>query len=200
MKLLHSKKILALITLTYFILPFLHIGLALAGLICMALPFILLFRDNRLSWCSSYCPRAQLLSSVRFRKTMPPVPEIMKKEKGEKIRGLVLNYFCLNLMLILVSSVMVASGSMAPIERIRLFIVFELPFQMPQLLSNPILPPALLHLSYRIYSIMTSSLIAGLLLAVFYRPRTWCAVCPVNTLSKRILHARLLHGSTHIEQ
>ncbi len=197
MKLKQSKRFLALITFVYFLLPFIHIGLALAGLVCMAFPFILLYRHNRLSWCCSYCPRAQLLSSIRIRKTLPSVPEMLKKEKGAKIRGMVLNYFCLNLMFILVSSVMVAAGSMAPIDRIRLFIVFELPFHIPQLLSSPVLPPVLLHLSYRIYSIMTSSLIAGIALALLYRPRTWCAVCPVNTLSKRILEIKLLHEGAH---
>ena len=48
----------------------------------------------------------------------------------------------------------------------------------------------LLHFSYRIYSIMLSSLIAGSVLALLFKPRTWRAVCPVNTLSDGYLKKR----------
>ena len=191
----HSAVLLAAITLLYFILPFIHIGLALAGLICMALPFILLYRDRKLSWCGAYCPRAHFLWFINFRKKPAAVPALFKGDRGEKLRGIILNYFCFNLMFVVISSIMVGSGSMPPIDRVRLFIVFQLPFQLPQLLSEPVLPPLLLHLSYRIYSIMTSSLIAGTILAVLYRPRTWCTVCPVNTLSRRILRRQVLQES-----
>ncbi|WP_319478585.1 hypothetical protein [Marispirochaeta aestuarii] len=40
---------------------------------------------------------------------------------------------------------MVVAGNMAPIDRVRILILFEIPFTMPQLLSQPVLAPIMLH-------------------------------------------------------
>ncbi|WP_321992669.1 hypothetical protein [Marispirochaeta aestuarii] len=34
---------------------------------------------------------------------------------------------------------------------------------------------------------MATSFLVGTLLAILYRPRTWCRVCPVSTMSDRVL-------------
>jgi hypothetical protein len=55
------------------------------------------------------------------------------------------------------------------------------PFELPQLLHFTV-SPVVLHLSYRLYSIMFSSTLVGLTLAILYMPRTWCSICPVQTM------------------
>jgi hypothetical protein len=82
---------------------------------------------------------------------------------------------------------MVASGNMAPIDKVRLFIAFQLPWDMPQLLVLQYYNPLLEHIAFRLYSLMLSSTILGTLLAVVYKPKTWCVVCPVKTLSTKYL-------------
>ncbi|WP_319416326.1 4Fe-4S binding protein [Marispirochaeta aestuarii] len=178
------NRYLLFITLAYFTLGFVHIGFALSGLLCMTIPFVLVFRDRKKSWCQGYCPRAQFFDLFRKTGDTAKTPGFLLERKT---RDLVLSYFCMNLFFIAASTMMVAAGNMAPIDRVRILIIFEIPFAMPQLLSQPVLPPALLHFSYRIYSMMTTSFLAGTLLALLYRPRTWCRVCPVNTMSDRVL-------------
>ncbi|WP_422678833.1 4Fe-4S binding protein [Clostridium thermosuccinogenes] len=43
------------------------------------------------------------------------------------------------------------------------------------------------HLSFRVYSMMLTTTIFGLLLAWIFKPRTWCTVCPINTASDVLL-------------
>ena len=80
------------------------------------------------------------------------------------------------------STIMVALGRMDGLLHVRLFMAFQAPFTLPQLFSVQ-LPEFLTHFSYRIYSMTLSSTLIGLALGILYAPRTWCAVCPVNTLS-----------------
>jgi hypothetical protein len=175
---------LLFITLAYFTLGFVHIGFALLGLFCMALPFVLLFRDRKKSWCQGYCPRAQFFDLFKKNSYTRQIPGFLL---GTRVRDVVLSYFCMNIFFITASTMMVAAGNMLPIDHVRILIIFEIPLSMPQLFSQPVLPPALLHFSFRIYSMMTTSFLAGTLLALLYRPRTWCRVCPVSTMSDRVL-------------
>lgn len=47
--------------------------------------------------------------------------------------------------------------------------------------------PWLTHLSYRFYSMMMTTTLIGLVLAMVYKPRTWCTICPIATVSDVIL-------------
>ncbi|MFA9463151.1 MAG: hypothetical protein ACERKN_02555 [Velocimicrobium sp.] len=96
-------------------------------------------------------------------------------------------YFGISLFFILMSTLGVVKGMKPAMEYLRFFILFPLPFEMPQLLDIINLSPWLTHLSYRIYSMMMTTTILGLLLAMFYKPRTWCAICPISTISDTLL-------------
>ena len=102
-----------------------------------------------------------------------------------RARTIMLWYFGLNLLFIIGSTTRIALGKMEPFAFIRLFIFIPL-FPLPQLIHLN-LSPVLLHLSYRFYSMMLSSTILAAVLARIYRPRIWCAMCPVGTLSNTLL-------------
>ncbi len=173
---------LYLITLLYFTLPFVSIQFANLALLCMMIPFILLAKTKQKVWCQHYCPRASLLKSVPNKNRNKKIPSIIANKKASTI---MLWYFSLNLLFITGSTIQVARGSMASMEYVRLFIAIPL-VSLPQLL--PIESPAfLLHLSYRFYSMMASTTILALILAYRYRPRLWCAACPVGTMLDKLI-------------
>ena len=172
------------ITLLYFALGFVNITLALSALICMILPFIMAGKTGKKIWCARYCPRADLLKRFSRISRKEKMPDWMK---GNRLRNGILSYFCLNLLLIALSTNMVYLGQMPPMDHIRLFILFKIPFAMPQMIMFPGASDTLIHFSYRMYSIMLSSTILGSLFAVLYKPRTWCTVCPVSTMTDRML-------------
>lgn len=175
-----NNKLLAIITILYFFLPFIHMSLALTAILCMGLPFALTYSTGRKIWCSSYCPRSYWMD---FSGLLGKNRKAPKKLISPKARRIVLIYFCVNFLFITMSSIMVGLGRVEPMDVIRFFILIPTDWRLPQLLNLGTMPPVLLHLSYRFYSVMLSSTIAGTLMAIFYKPRTWCAVCPINTLT-----------------
>ncbi len=170
------------ITLAYFALGFVSILTANLALLCMTIPFIMLARAKKKVWCQHYCPRASLIDAVGKKHDWRKNPTFIT---NGKLRSFMLWYFGLNLLFITGSTTQVALGRMEAMPFIRLFIAIPL-FPLPQLI-NLEAAPFLMHLSYRFYSMMLSTTIIALVLSRIYRPRMWCAVCPVGNLSDRML-------------
>lgn len=172
------KKYLFLITIGYFALGFVNILFGWLGLICMTIPLILLFKTKRKLWCQKYCPRAELYNVCGKKLSLK-----LKTPKFfifGKLRWIVLTYFSINLFIIIMSSVMVAKGK-PPMEFLRFLFFFPLP-NIPQLFVIDA-PNWIIHFGYRMYSMMFSTTIVGLVLAFIYKPRTWCTICPIATVS-----------------
>lgn len=170
------------ITILFFALGLIHISLSLIGILCFVIPFIQYRKYNDKVWCKYYCPRAgyfeKIISKLSRRKKIPTHIDIRKIKKG------VLYYFGINLFFALMSTLMVTLGKIDPIEQVRFLIIFGMPFDLYQLLELN-LPANMIHFSYRVYSMMFSSVIIGSLLGIFYQPRTWCSICPINTLTTK---------------
>ncbi|MDT8297309.1 MAG: 4Fe-4S binding protein [Spirochaetaceae bacterium] len=181
---IEGHTLLFVITPTYFALSFFHIILALSALVCMGPPFYLAYRDQKKTWCRSICPRADFLQKIGRISRRKSAPKWMV---GNKARRAVLGYFCMNFLFVTMSTIAVATGRVEPIEKIRLLIVLELPWNLPQLISVHALPAWVSHLSYRFYSIILTSTLIGVGLALRYKPRTWCAVCPVSTMTGNMI-------------
>lgn len=176
------QNYLFLITVSFFALGFINIIFAWFGLACLILPFVFLFKDRKKTWCQKYCPRANLFTVLFNDRSLTGTggPHWLVKGKG---KWFVLTYFCINLFVITMSTIRVSMDLMEPVERIRFLIAFLIPWQMPQFLSLGPVPDWMLHLSYRIYSMMFTTTVLGLLLGWLFYPRTWCKVCPIGTLS-----------------
>jgi polyferredoxin len=81
------------------------------------------------------------------------------------------------------STIMVSRGVRDPLERIKFLILFQIPWNIPQVLDFGSIPGWIVHLSFRVYSMMFTTTVLGLVLAGIFKPRTWCMICPVNTIS-----------------
>ncbi len=170
------------ITILFFPLGLVHISFSLLGVLCFTIPFIQYVKYKDKIWCKYYCPRAgyftKLLSKISKKR---PIPKFLSTPK---IRKFVVYYFGVNLFFALMSTLMVTIGRIDPIAQVRFLIVFGMPFELPQLLDFTV-PENVLHFSYRIYSMMFTSVIVGTVLGIVYKPRTWCSICPVNTLTSK---------------
>lgn len=168
------------VTILFFFMGMIHISLSLFGLFCFTIPFIQFFTYKDRIWCKYYCPRAgfmtTLLSKISLRK---PIANFLK---GANIKKIVLYYFGINLFFITMSTVMVSLGRVAPMDYVKFLIAFRVPIDLPQFFQIS-LPPSIIHLSYRIYSMMFTSTVIGLILGFIYMPRTWCTICPIMTLT-----------------
>lgn len=173
---------LFLATLLFFTLGFFNIIFAWLGLACLILPFVFLLKDRKKTWCQNYCPRSKLFTVLfQGRSLIGKVgPDWLVKGGGKWI---LLAYFCFNLFVITMSTIRVSRGLMEPFERVRFLIAFVLPWEMPQFLNLGPVPDWVLHLSFRIYSMMFTTTVLGLVLGWLFYHRTWCRVCPINTIS-----------------
>ncbi len=171
------------ITILFFLLGMVHISLSLIGLLCFILPFVMYYREKDRVWCKYYCPRAgmfsKLLSKISFHLKMP------KWLTSKKMKTIVIVYFGLNIFFATMSTIMTSIGRIDMIDYVRFMIVFRAPFTLPQLFSIG-LPDGLIHFSYRIYSMMFTSVIFGLLMGILFMPRAWCVICPIQSLTKPI--------------
>lgn len=179
---LKNYKYLFIINIAYFALGFVNIHFALLGIICMALPLYLLVKTNRKTYCQGYCPRANL-----YNKVGKTTNSISRKTPLYFIKGnfkwIMLIYFGVSLFFITMSTFRVAAGLMNPMESLRYLIIIKIPFEMPQMINLNNMLPWVTHLAYRFYSMMMTTTTIGLALALIYKPRTWCTICPISTIS-----------------
>lgn len=184
-----NHKLLFLFTISYFLLGFVNIHFALLGIICMTLPIVLLIKDRKKTWCQGYCPRASLYTACGRSKWWNSRNTPLFFVKG-KMKWIMLAYFGISLTFIILSTIGVARGMRPAMEYLRFLIIIPIPARLPQLL-NFISPLTwLTHLSYRFYSMMMTTTLLGLLLALIYKPRTWCTICPIGTISNVVTKKR----------
>jgi len=182
-------KYLLIITLAYFALGFVNIHFAILGLVCMTVPLILLFKDNKKTWCQSLCPRASLFSSCgKITKSCSyKTPKFFIQGR---MKWIVLGYFMISLLFITISTVKVATLSMPPMDYLRFLIVVPIKVAMPQFVELSGIAPWITHFAYRFYSMMMTTTVLGVILALIYKPRTWCTICPIATISDAYLNKK----------
>ena len=170
-----------LFTILFFILGFFNIAFAWLGFFCLIMPFVFVIKDNKRTWCQSYCPRSNLFTRL-FSKigAKSTIPRWLINGRGRKI---MLVYFSINFAMICLSTLMVVLDKRDPLEKVRFLMAFQLPWVMPNLLDIGVMPDWVVHLGFRVYSMMFTTTIIGLMVGYFYRARTWCAICPMGTLS-----------------
>lgn len=182
-----NNRLLFIFTLSYFALGFINIHFAILGLFCMGIPFYLLFKNKQKTWCQGYCPRAGLYKEIGKLKPYKhkSIPDFFVKGSMKRI---MLGYFGVNMFIVIMSTVMVGLGKIAPIDHLRIMFVIRLP-EIPQLVTIASVD-WLLHFSYRFYSMMLTTSILGLVLALIYKPRTWCTICPIATVSDAYIKSK----------
>ncbi|MDD2533905.1 MAG: 4Fe-4S binding protein [Eubacteriales bacterium] len=181
---LKNHTLLWTFTASYFVLVFVNIHLSFLAFFCLITPFVLLWKDRRKTWCQYYCPRASFFTRMTAKKASDkPIPRWLF---SPKVKQGVVYYFLFNLMIMAASTTQVALGKMAPMLMPRFLILFPIPVTLPQLLTWN-MPIWSTHLAYRLLSMMLTTTIIGLYLGFKYRSRSWCAICPVATLSDQAL-------------
>lgn len=83
---------------------------------------------------------------------------------------------------------LVASGSENLREAIKLFRTFRIPWGWTY--SGSIFPDWVAQFSFGFYSLMLTSLLIGLIVMSFFKPRTCCAFCPMGTMTQAICKLR----------
>lgn len=178
----HNTK-LGLLVFLYFILSYLYLPFALLGILCMILPFVVLYKTKTKRYCQGYCPRSHSFTYLhKLRRTTTTLAP--KWLRSTTMKEIMLTYFIFSMIVVAGSTLMVALNRIDPILSIKLFFFIEFPIS-PLFTNIPI--PWLTHLAYRVLSMFTSTTLLGFTLAFLYPPRTWCIICPIQRISTSYL-------------
>ena len=86
---------------------------------------------------------------------------------------------------------LVAAGAASLREAIKLFWTFRVPWGWTYTAGT--VADWVAQFSFGFYSLMLTSLLLGLIVMVLYKPRTWCAFCPMGTMTQgRLARDRLI--------
>ena len=69
-------------------------------------------------------------------------------------------------------------------EAVKLFWTFRVPWDWAYTAGT--VTDWVAQFSFGFYSLMLTSLLLGLIVMVLYKPRTWCAFCPMGTMTQGI--------------
>lgn len=175
-------------TILYFFLGFFNILFAWLGMIDFLLPVLLaVFGGNKL-FCNRFCGRGQLLTVLGTgcrcsRNKLAP-----GWVSSKWFRYGFLFFFLMMFGNMIFQTYLVASGAANLREAIQLFWTFRVPWGWAYEAGT--VPDWVARFSFGFYSLMLTSALIGMIVMVFYRPRTWCSFCPMGTMTQGICKIR----------
>lgn len=152
------------------------------------LPLILAAFGGNKFFCNHLCGRGQLyckLGGDLKCSRNKPTPRWMA---SQWFRYGFLIFFLAMFGNMVFQTYLVASGSENLREAIKLFWTFRIPWGWTY--SRSIFPDCVEQFSFGFYSLMLTSLLIGLIVMIFFKPRTWCTFCPMGTMTQAICKLR----------
>ena len=171
-------------SIAFFVLGFFNIMFAYLGLIDFILPIVWAAVGKDKGFCNRYCGRGQLFEVIgkglklsRMKKT----PDFLV---SKFFRYGFLAFFMTMFANMLHVTYLVFAGARDLKEVITLLWTFKIPFHWAYTASG--IPDAMAQFAFGFYSIMLTSTILGMAVMLLYKPRSWCAFCPMGTMTQCI--------------
>ena len=180
----HWYDYLWLWSILYFALGFFNILFAWLGLIDFFLPLLFaLFGGNKF-FCNRLCGRGQLFALLGAKKKSAGRRSAPRFLASKGFRYGFLAFFMAMFANMLFQTYLVAAGTASLQEAIKVFWSFRLPWDWTYTAGT--VPDWVAQFSFGFYGLMLTSLLLGLFAMVLYKPRTWCAFCPMGTMTQGI--------------
>lgn len=172
----------------YFVLGFFNILFAWLGMIDFCVPIFLAIAFGNKSFCNKYCARGQLLRVIgnKFSWSRNVLTPTWLSAKWFRYSFLV--FFLAMFCNMLFQTYLVAANVTTLEAFITLFWTIQIPWQWAY--TPGIAADWVIKFSFGFYSLMLTSLILGIISLVLYKPRSWCAYCPMGTMTQEICKLR----------
>ncbi|WP_147615320.1 4Fe-4S binding protein [Treponema pectinovorum] len=171
-------------SILYFSLGFFNILFAWLGLIDFMLPLLIAIFKGDKYFCNNFCGRGQLLNLLGTKLKFSRNKATPKWMRSKIFRYGFLAFFMTMFLNMLFQTYLVASGARGLKEVIKLFWTFKVPWGWTYTAGT--VPPWIAQFSFGFYSLMLTSTLIGLIVMSLYKPRTWCAFCPMGTMTQGI--------------
>ncbi len=171
-------------TIVYFSLGFFNILFAWLGLIDFIVPLVIAAVKGTKGFCGHYCGRGQLFALLGGKLGCSRRKAAPRWLSSNWFRYSFLVFFLAMFGSMLFQTWLVGSGAQSLTEAIKLFWTFRVPWDWAY--TPGIVPDWVAKFGFGFYSLMLTSTLIGLIAMVLYRPRTWCAFCPMGTMTQGI--------------
>ena len=188
MKKKHWYDYLYIYTPIYLALGFFNITFAWLGLIEFFIPLIIAIVGGNKSFCNHYCARGQLFDVLGRKCKLSLNRKPPKFLLSVWFRYAFLAFFMSMFILMIVNTVQVFYGTGSFKQAVTLLWVFRLPWEFAYVNTN--LPLWVSQFAFGMYSVMFTSAVLGFITMVLFRPRSWCAYCPMGTMTQGICKLR----------
>lgn len=171
------------ITVLYFLLSPFSIALAWIGMVCFLFPLGFAFFKGDKGYCNRYCGRGQLFDILgrKFGLSLNwPSPKFLYS----KLFRYGFLVFFMTMFLLMIYNTVLVFAAQAPLEEtITLLWAFDVPWNRAH---AAMLPPWAAQFGFGLFSLMMTSMILGTVSMIFFKPRSWCAFCPMGTMTQMI--------------
>jgi hypothetical protein len=172
----------------YLALGLFNILFAWLGMIFFIAPLAIAIAGGGKAYCGKFCGRGQLLGllggKLRLSRNAAP-PKFLS---SAWFRYGFLAFFMTMFGLMVYGTARVFTG--APLSQaVTLLWVFKLPWLWAEI---GFVPPGVAQFAFGFFGVMLTSTVLGLATMALFRPRSWCAYCPMGTMTQGI--CKLKHG------
>lgn len=176
-------------SILYFALGFFNILFAWLGMIDFLLPLLIAIVRGDKGFCNRYCGRGQLFAKLGGELKCSrgrPTPRWLTTKW---FRYGFLAFFLTMFGSMVFQTWLVASGAETLREALKLFWMFRVPWDWAYTAGTA--ADWVAQFAFGFYSLMLTSTLIGLIVMALYKPRSWCAFCPMGTMTQGI--CRLKH-------
>lgn len=171
-------------TILYFSLGFFNILFAWLGMIDFLVPLMIAIVGKNKAFCNYFCGRSQLFTVLGDKMHLSRQKCTPRWMHSKWFRYGFLAFFMTMFIQMVYNTWLVFGGVRNLSEAIKLFWMFRLPWDWAYTAGT--VSPWIAQYAFGFYSIMLTSTLIGLILLVLFRPRTWCAFCPMGTMTQMI--------------
>ncbi len=168
----------------YFLLGFFNILFAWLGMIDFLLPLAIALIGGNKWFCNNLCGRGQLLSLLGGKFGCSLKKATPKWMTSKWFRYGFLAFFLTMFGNMLFQTYLVFAGSSSLKEAIKLFWTIRVPWGWTY--TAGMVSDWIAQFSFGLYSLMLTSLLLGLIVMFFFKPRSWCVFCPMGTMTQGI--------------
>ena len=175
-------------SILYFSLGFFNIMFAWLGMIDFIVPLIFAIVGGNKNFCNKYCGRGQLFTLLGNRLKGNKSAATPKWMSSKWFRYGFLAFFLTMFGTMIFQTYLVGSGASSLKEVVTLFWTFKVPWGWAYSATG--IPEWIVQFAFGFYSMMLTSTLIGLIVMVLYKPRTWCAFCPMGTMTQGVCQLR----------
>ncbi|MCH4158066.1 MAG: 4Fe-4S binding protein [Acidaminococcaceae bacterium] len=167
----------------YLLMGFVNILFAWVGLLCFFIPLFIASVWGSKSYCRQYCGRGQLFYLLGKQLGFSRNRIMPAWLHSRWFRYSFLTFFMFMFLNMLHVTYLVFAGARDLQQVVTLLWSLHLPWEWAY--TIPVSDWAA-QFAFGFYSVMLTSTLVGLIVMLLYRPRSWCAFCPMGTMTQTI--------------